>query len=52
MEAMSFQHYLETQTIITHVEAQARLDGLVGESGKVVLTEADYILGLFEHSPA
>ena len=39
---MSFQHYLETQCLITLQEAQSRLpDG-------VQLTADDYILGLFD----
>lgn len=42
MEAISFQHYLETQTLITHVQAQSKLpEG-------IVLPEDDYVLGLFD----
>ena len=42
MEAVSFQHYLETQRLITHEEAQAKLPQ------GVLLTEDDYVLGLFD----
>ena len=42
MEAVSFQHYVETQRLITYEEAQAKI------SGGVSLTEDDYILGLFD----
>lgn len=42
MEAISFEHYLETQRLITLEEAQARLpDG-------ISLPEDDYVLGLFD----
>ncbi|KAL8781420.1 MAG: hypothetical protein Q9213_006003 [Squamulea squamosa] len=39
MEAISFQHYLETQRLITHQEAQALIPG------GVELTADDYVLG-------
>ena len=42
IEAVSFQHYLETQCLITPEEAQGRLPG------GVQLTEDDYVLGLFD----
>ncbi len=42
MEAVSFQHYLETQHLITFEEAQSKIPG------GVQLTEDDYILGLFD----
>ena len=42
MEAISFQHYLETQRLITYEEAQEKLpDG-------ISLSEDDYVLGLFD----
>lgn len=42
MEAISFQHYLETQRLITYDQAQAKLpDG-------INLPEDDYVLGLFD----
>lgn len=42
MEAISFQHYLETQCLVTFEEAQRAIPG------GVQLTEDDYILGLFD----
>ena len=42
MEAVSFQHYLETQRLISHEEAQAKIPG------GIMLTEEDYLLGLFD----
>ncbi|KAL9576467.1 MAG: hypothetical protein Q9212_007072 [Teloschistes hypoglaucus] len=42
VEAISFQHYLETQTLITHQEAQALIPG------GIELTVDDYVLGLFD----
>ncbi len=42
MEAISFQHYLETQTLITHAQAQSTLPP------GIPLPEDDYILGLFD----
>ncbi|KAL8859704.1 MAG: hypothetical protein Q9178_003819 [Gyalolechia marmorata] len=42
VEAVSFQHYLETQRLITHGEAQALIPG------GVELTADDYVLGLFD----
>ncbi|KAL8804287.1 MAG: hypothetical protein Q9182_002652 [Xanthomendoza sp. 2 TL-2023] len=42
VEAVSFQHYLETQQLITHQEAQDRIPG------GVELTADDYVLGLFD----
>ena len=42
IEAVSFRHYLETQRLITYAEAQSRIPG------GVVLTEDDYLLGLFD----
>ncbi|KAL9131679.1 MAG: hypothetical protein Q9175_006703 [Cornicularia normoerica] len=42
MEAVSFQHYLETQRLISYKKAQAQIPG------KNMLTEDDYVLGLFD----
>lgn len=42
MEAVSFQHYLETQRLISYEEAQAKIPG------GILLTEDDYVLGLFD----
>jgi len=53
MEALSFQHYLETQSLITYEEAETRITGLCSSingvaSGEetVLLTPEDYILGI------
>lgn len=42
IEAISFQYYLETQHLITYEEAQGKLPE------DVMLTEDDYLLGLFD----
>jgi len=42
MEAVSFQHYLETQTLIKYEDAKRRIPG------DVDLTEDDYVLGIFD----
>ncbi|KAL8773698.1 MAG: hypothetical protein Q9209_001466 [Squamulea sp. 1 TL-2023] len=42
VEAISFHHYLETQRLITHQEAQALIPG------GIELTVDDYVLGLFD----
>jgi len=42
MEAVLFQHYLQHQTVMTHVEAAQAMPG------GVMLTYEDYILGLFD----
>ncbi|KAI9808819.1 MAG: hypothetical protein M1827_007194 [Pycnora praestabilis] len=42
MEAVSFQHYLETQRLITYEEASYSIPG------GVQLTEDDYVLGIFD----
>ena len=48
MEALSFQHYLETQTLVSYEESQARISTMSGEGGAVLLTPEDYILGIFD----
>ncbi|KAE9966603.1 hypothetical protein EG327_011776 [Venturia inaequalis] len=48
MEALTFQHYLETQELISYDEAVKRLAQLGGEGGAVLLTPSDYILGVFD----
>lgn len=44
MEAVSFQHYLETQTLITYRDAQEMVPR------GIILTEDDYVLGVFDLS--
>lgn len=48
MEALSFHHYLETQTLISYEEAQSRIASMSGEGRPVLLTPEDYILGIFD----
>ncbi|KAF2691888.1 Translin [Lentithecium fluviatile CBS 122367] len=48
MEALSFQHYLETQTLVSYEEAKSRIATMSGEGGAVLLTPEDYILGIFD----
>jgi len=48
MEALSFQHYLETQTLVSYEESQSRIATMSGEGGAVLLTPEDYILGIFD----
>ena len=46
MEALSFQHYLETQTLISYDDAKSRIATLSGDAGVVSLTPEDYVLGI------
>jgi predicted translin family RNA/ssDNA-binding protein len=48
MEALSFQHYLENQTLISYDEAKARVAALCGDGPTVPLTPEDYVLGIFD----
>jgi predicted translin family RNA/ssDNA-binding protein len=48
MEALSFHHYLETQTLISYNDAKARVASMSGSAGAVLLTPEDYILGIFD----
>ncbi|KAK8195705.1 Translin [Phyllosticta capitalensis] len=48
MESLSFQHYLETQSLISYEESCRRLAELGGEGGPLLLTPEDYILGVFD----
>lgn len=47
MEATTFQHYLETQKLITHEDAQRHVTAAASEQ-KILLTIDDYILGIFD----
>jgi predicted translin family RNA/ssDNA-binding protein len=42
IEAVSFDHYIRTQTLISHAECQARLPA------DILLSEEDYLMGLFD----
>lgn len=46
MEALSFQHYLETQRLVSYEEAKSRIATMSGEAGAVLLTPEDYVLGI------
>ena len=46
MEALSFQHYLETQSLISYDEAKSRIAAMSGEAGPITFTPEDYILGV------
>ena len=48
IEALSFQHYLETQTLVTYEEAKERIKQLCGDGPKILLTPEDYVLGIFD----
>ena len=47
VEAVTFQHYLETQRLMSYQEAQANIEAMT-KDGKVMLIVDDYILGLFD----
>ncbi|KAJ5128243.1 hypothetical protein N7448_001961 [Penicillium atrosanguineum] len=42
IEAISFDHYLRTQTLITHAEVTTRVPA------GIMVTEEDYVMGLFD----
>ncbi|KAF1841886.1 Translin [Cucurbitaria berberidis CBS 394.84] len=46
MEALSFQHYLEMQSLISYEESKSRISKMSGEAGDVSLTPEDYVLGI------
>ena len=48
MESLSFQHYLETQSLISYEDASARLAQLGASGAPVKLSLEDYILGIFD----
>ncbi|KAF2230822.1 Translin [Viridothelium virens] len=48
MESLSFQHYLETQTLISYQDASARLAELGNPHAPVTLSLEDYVLGIFD----
>ena len=47
VEAISFQHYLESQTLITYDEAQAKVNMGVAPHN-IILPVDDYLLGIFD----
>jgi predicted translin family RNA/ssDNA-binding protein len=48
MEAISFRHYLEAQNMITPSEAQSQLTAVCPDSATVTLSQADFLLGIFD----
>ncbi|ORY19788.1 Translin [Clohesyomyces aquaticus] len=48
MEALTFQHYLEAQKLISYDESKAQMAALSGEADPVQLSIEDYILGIFD----
>lgn len=48
MEAATFQHYLETQKLMSYNAAISQITMLSGEKGQVMLTIDDYVLGIFD----
>lgn len=48
MEAATFQHYLETQTLMSYDVAKSQITTLSGDGGEVMLTVDDYVLGIFD----
>lgn len=46
MEALSFQHYLETQSLISYDEVKSKIAAMSGEAGPIPFTPEDYILGV------
>ncbi|KAF2141113.1 uncharacterized protein K452DRAFT_229187 [Aplosporella prunicola CBS 121167] len=48
IESLSFQHYLETQTIISYEDACKQLAELGAKDGAIMLTPEDYLLGVFD----
>ncbi|KAL9084597.1 MAG: hypothetical protein Q9159_005146 [Coniocarpon cinnabarinum] len=48
IEALSFQHYLETQQLLTHEAAQGRLQSFAAEGQGLTCTYSDYLLGIFD----
>lgn len=47
-EALSFQYYLESQTIITLDQASSKLQSFAAEGDELRVTPTDYVLGLFD----
>lgn len=48
MEALTFQHYLETQQLMSFQDAESRVAASGGEGGNITLTLDDYLLGVFD----
>jgi hypothetical protein len=48
MEAVAFQHYIETQSLISIEEARTKMLSMTTGDQKIMLTEADWALGVFD----
>jgi predicted translin family RNA/ssDNA-binding protein len=48
IEAISFEHYLQTQTLITFDQTVAKVSSLGGSATPIPVTESDYILGIYD----
>lgn len=48
IEAASFQHYLESQQLLTYEDAKKQVTALGGENTPVSLPVGDYVLGLYD----
>ncbi|KAF2102422.1 Translin [Rhizodiscina lignyota] len=48
LEALTFQHYLETEQLLSYLEANDRVAGLGGPESPILLTPDDYLLGVFD----
>jgi len=48
MEAASFEHYLQTGTLLTYDDARTQLRDLGGEGGGIDLSVEDYLLGIYD----
>ena len=46
IEALSFHHYLETQSAISYEDAQKKIASMCSEDAAVSLTPDDYVLGI------
>lgn len=48
IEAISFEHYLATQSLITYEETVEKISALGGPDAPIPVTEMDYILGIYD----
>jgi predicted translin family RNA/ssDNA-binding protein len=48
VEAISFEHYLETQKLITFDETAEKVSSLGGKDTPIPVTEMDYVLGIYD----
>ncbi|KAK4547094.1 hypothetical protein LTR36_001315 [Oleoguttula mirabilis] len=48
MEAVSFQHYIETATLLSYADARTQIKALDREGPGVELSAEDYVLGIYD----